>query len=1393
MLTINKKLLLRLFIGLIVLGGGLFLTHYIQSDRATDALRWQAEYAAENGKLDKAILYMRQYLELRPEDHEAATKLAELILKKGSGPRQLVGALFLYERVLREAPQREDIRRKLADLALRLNRHSDAQIHVRALLDKSPNESALWEKLGVCQIAQNKLDDARTSFEKAVAADSHNIAACERLVDLLVRLMNLPDEARDCLDKMVRANPQTADAYLVRARYWRGREKNAECQNDLQRALEIEPDNADGLLQLAELIHTGGDAVQARAMLTKGLGRHPKDVRFYRMLSTLELNQGHFAAGIDCLEKGVRELPAALELLTPLADLLIQQGEVEKGREILRKLEGQRTYANQTRYLRGRLLMADGKWSEASTVLENLRTEVVAAAGLSAQVNWLLAQCQERLGSTDAQMESLKRVLAIEPGHLNARLKFGFMHLSAARFDDAVKEYIVAARSPYAPIGSRITLGRLFIAKARSTGAKPDWTVAADYIDALRKKYPNTVDPVLLAAEMNLRQRKHDVARKLLRDEAGKKVNDQRIWSALSAVELDGAGLHAALEVLDEAQSVLGDGVELRLARARAWSNDWQPARAERIRALGKGHEDLPDAEQMRLLSGLADICAAVRDYEGVVLFQKQIATRLPKDLHVRQALFANAARIGDAKLLAQLRTEIHRLQKPGDDLLAVAESLASLADLKPGDARFQGAQALTRRLLAAAPDRADAHFLAAHLAEKAGDNRSAARHYELAVEFDRSNLSYLEGQLAAQLRAGVDLRQRFEQLLNDPRLSWDGFRALVEGVATKLSDEQFDKCMAALTPSLRKSGSMLLWAARLEQSRGREANALALTEQACAISPKLADAWIARISRQPKDSTALLNKVVMEVDERTYFQICAECADAIRTIQPNWSPSLTKAGQMRSWTKVCMSRHLLRGQHREAADVLRKLANDPKAAADDVAWAKRTATLLAAAGGGAEERRQALIALKEWKPGADAGLDELRAHVASLALAARHVYGAERKQVLQQAVDTMKLVTVATGASARDWHHLSQFQSLVGDRAGQLASLQQAMKKDENNLFYVVAVVEEQLADGKPTEAEPLVARLQQAVNDPRAAATAARFHSLANAPERVLEVVEKYERGSDPGTPEGLARLRQAAEILDQSGRLAASKNLSCVKTLVTAALEKYRFCLKSFPESAGPMAALLAFDGRAQAAYDLLTQTKPNLSMQALTSAAMGVVRIGNSTPKHYQLVRGWVDDAIAQDPKNWTLKLSLAELLAIKQEYAAAEPMYREALKAEPDNVIALNNLAWILAPRGEAAEEAMKCVERAIEISGPTGELLDTRARIHIARGNYDRAIEDLHQALQQGQTSLRWFHLAIAQFKQLKKDESVRSFKEARARGIDARMVHPDDLPMFKVMASQVD
>jgi hypothetical protein len=247
-----------------------------------------------------------------------------------------------------------------------------------------------------------------------------------------------------------------------------------------------------------------------------------------------------------------------------------------------------------------------------------------------------------------------------------------------------------------------------------------------------------------------------------------------------------------------------------------------------------------------------------------------------------------------------------------------------------------------------------------------------------------------------------------------------------------------------------------------------------------------------------------------------------------------------------------------------------------------------------------------------------------------------------------------------------------------------------------------------------------------------------------------------------------------------------------LPCTSALVEAALDKYRASIRAYPESAGAMAMFLAFAGRTPAAFDLLASMKSSMSAKVFTTSAVGVLRSGGGTPRDFQTVRGWIDAALAENPSSVTLKLSSAEIRAIQQDYAGAEPRYRDVLKMEPENVIALNNLAWILAPRSDASDEAMKCVEKALELSGPSGELLDTRARIFIARGDFERAIEDLRLALDYAQTSLRYFHLSIAQFKQFKKIEAIESFKQARTRGLEPKMIHPTDMPTYKVLAGQM-
>jgi tetratricopeptide (TPR) repeat protein len=337
--------------------------------------------------------------------------------------------------------------------------------------------------------------------------------------------------------------------------------------------------------------------------------------------------------------------------------------------------------------------------------------------------------------------------------------------------------------------------------------------------------------------------------------------------------------------------------------------------------------------------------------------------------------------------------------------------------------------------------------------------------------------------------------------------------------------------------------------------------------------------------------------------------------------------------------------------------------------------------------------------------------------------------------------------------------------------------------------LFYLALAVDDLLSDGKLAEARPLAVRLAEGVQDVRVLGAAARLHTLANEPEVVLTLVDRYVRASDAGTTDGLVRQREAANLLDQLTRVAAARRLSAAGPLLAAAGERYRASLRAFPDAVAPMAALLAFAGQPDSALDLLERYKSRLSPPVLATAGLGVLRAGQATPRQFQTVHAWIDTAIGSSPNSTPLKLALGELLALRPDFPAADGVFRGVLQSDPNNVFALNNLAWILASRPETAEEAIRFIDRAIALAGVSPEMLDTRARILIAAGRYDRALADLADA---GGSPLRYFHLALAYSKMGKSDDAAKAFRDGRARGLTERMVHPDDLPVFVALSSQV-
>ena len=289
---------------------------------------------------------------------------------------------------------------------LKMGRYSDAVTHAQALLDNFSSEAALWQQLGAAQTGLNMLADARTSYETAIKHEPESLLGYQRLAQLLWRNMSKPTDARAVLDKMVAALPQEPQAFFSRARFEsyladepasRGQLAKIDVAlRDLHRVLELDPENADASVLLAEILQKGRDIPAAHAILRDAASLYPRDLRIIRGLAWLELSRGNVPASLAVLEEGLKQAPDGFDLLVPLTDLLVQQGDSARSNEILERLQARKAPPAQIKYLKARMAMRDRHWPQAISQLDTLRTESLRMPGLETQLNLLLAVCYEK-------------------------------------------------------------------------------------------------------------------------------------------------------------------------------------------------------------------------------------------------------------------------------------------------------------------------------------------------------------------------------------------------------------------------------------------------------------------------------------------------------------------------------------------------------------------------------------------------------------------------------------------------------------------------------------------------------------------------------------------------------------------------------------------------------------------------------------------------------------------------------------------------------------------------------------------------------------------------------------------------------------------------------------
>lgn len=131
----------------------------------------------------------------------------------------------------------------------------------------------------------------------------------------------------------------------------------------------------------------------------------------------------------------------------------------------------------------------------------------------------------------------------------------------------------------------------------------------------------------------------------------------------------------------------------------------------------------------------------------------------------------------------------------------------------------------------------------------------------------------------------------------------------------------------------------------------------------------------------------------------------------------------------------------------------------------------------------------------------------------------------------------------------------------------------------------------------------------------------------------------------------------------------------------------------------------------------------------------------------------------------DPNNIKVLMMLAGTNELLGNRAEAIATYRRVIAVDSVNVIALNNLAYELAP--ENPDEALKFAQQAGEDAPDNPMVADTLGWVYFKKGDYPTAINYLKAAVSKGPTPEREFHLAMTYLKVGDHEEAMRLMASA--------------------------
>ncbi len=1425
--TVLFTIVVSLFVGL----GAVYGLWMFQINRNAGSLIERAEKATAAEDYRVAGELYQQYLSVRPNDEAIMVARANAwhqYINKEDNPRaeERLQSYKVMEDTVRKLPKQDGLRRQVVEICMSRNfrLYSDAIKHVQILLDNNPEDKDFMILHARCLTLSGNIeaesyakkligfDPTTETFDETKAKAPNSAIVYCNLADLLREQRGRPKLADRVMEQLVNANPDSYEAYLNRGQYYQKLDNKDRAESDFRKAYELNSENEEVLLAMGLLYKDQENNEEAKRMFTVAKEKYPEDSRFYQQLADILMRNSEYDQALEEVNRGIKAVKKAesMLLLAYKADLQIRSTDFKGVQETIADMRDHGFRPEYVDWISARLMLSESKWWEASKALKKVRPLMSQFGGdIPSQIDLQLGLCYEKLGQLElaqnAYEEALRRNSKLEPAMLGMRRVMSRLQIPDTA--DAIPSF------------------QTLIQEMRELPEEQqDWTKIEQRVEELAEaRQLSEKDRLLLHVEMMLMLQKYSAANELVQkayELAPDDLHIRRVGMQVLNQDPDMGPAEALKFLEDRLISEFGDSPVLRVDKAGLLIAINDVDLPQQLAALTEGIDDWSTNDKIQLWNALAGKYYQIGMRDEALRGWTKVTELAPNDLPTRLMLFGVAHDARDDASMQAAQKRILEVVDRGDPTYLYTEARRRLTLLRQGELAIEDLPAIIELVSTAAEDRPDwdrLHLLRAEIAMINGDEDRALQYYQRASQLGRSPV----GAIIQHIRLLVS-RGRFEEakLVVDRLPKATRQQAIGQLYAEILFNNE--DVPAAITSAqlvvdqAPDNASKQLWYGQLmakiaqaeslnvDEKEEADAKAGEAFRRSVDLDSSLQEAWLALISYhmyhkdRPNAEQALREAQLALSSERLPLMV-AKCHEVMgrafdaenlyRSACESNSDDLFATRQLAVFYLTGLNGYNRPQRIARATPLVNTILKsyaEGKVPGDNtnVVWARRTAAQLLANTG---DYQNLLKAEKLLASNSKDGLLSLTDRLQMAQILAPRPEPISRKKAMKLLQEAKEVDRLNVSAELM----LGQLYYALGDwprcRKQMLTVISRYPEIAQARANYIEMLLQKDSAVQAVRHLKKLMQLKPDNINTlDLIAKVAAKTGKQADARQALLRTLPKDLSTLDDTE---LPRVDKIADLLVDE--------LNDKET----AFKLYRYLVSRDSAKVLKLAEFIGVHQEIEQCFALLDQVYTPESAPAVVQTAIKVIRAREEDAGNLfdDRIRHWLDTALRRDPESIPLLMQQAEFNDIQQAYKKAADGYRKLLSRRDlrgrGRAIVLNNLSYLLALQDDDAkrETAIRLVREAVEILGPSPDILDTRAVVFIANKQFDDAIEDLELSVTDNPTAAKYFHKAIAHLGAGQNNDALVAWKEALKLGLTKDSLGRIERKRFDEVKSRID